>query len=68
MLVRISPGDGTLTFDQLASLSDPTQVAYDGKQLLIVAASGWAHIEKEPTRTSGATILSLPLTADCKVQ
>jgi hypothetical protein len=68
MLVGISPGESTLTVDELANLSDPTQIAYDGKQLLIVSGSGWADIEKEPTRTSGATILALPLTADCRVQ
>jgi hypothetical protein len=68
MLVSISPSETTLTFDQLASLSDPTQVAYDGKQLLIVSGSGWADIEKDPARASGATILSVPLTPDCKVQ
>lgn len=68
MLVGISPSDGTLTFDELATLSDPTQVAYDGRQLVIVSGSGWADIEKEPMRTLGATILALPLTADCKVQ
>ena len=68
MLVGISPGESALTFDELANLSDPTQIAYDGKQLLIVSGSGWADIEKEPTRTSGATILAVPLTADCRVQ
>ena len=68
MLVGISPGESALTVDELANLSDPTQIAYDGKQLLIVSGSGWADIEKEPTRTSGATILAVPLTADCRVQ
>jgi hypothetical protein len=68
LLVGISPGSGTLTFDQLATLSDPTQVAYDGKQLLMVTDSGWADIEKQPTRASGANILAVPLTPDCKAQ
>lgn len=68
LLVGISPGNSALTFDQLATLSDPTQVAYDGKQLLIVADSGWADIEKQPTRASGASILAVPVTPDCKVQ
>jgi hypothetical protein len=68
LLVGISPGSGTLTFDQLATLSDPTQVAYDGKQLLMVTDSGWADIEKQPTRASGANILAVPLTSDCKAQ
>lgn len=68
MLVGISPSESTLVFEQLATLSDPTQVASDGKQLLIVSGSGWADIEKEPTRASGATILSVPLTPDCKAQ
>ncbi len=68
LLVSISPGNGSLTFDQIAMLSDPTQIAYDGKQLLIVADSGWADIERQPTRTSGASILAVPLSPDCKAQ
>jgi hypothetical protein len=68
LLVGVSPGSGTLTFEQLATVSDPTQIAYDGKQLLIVADSGWADIKKQPTRTSGANILAVPLTPDCKAQ
>lgn len=68
MLVEITPGEEALTFSELATLSDPTQVAYDGRQLLVVSGSGWADVEKEPTRTSGATIVAVPLTPDCKVQ
>ena len=68
MLVGISPGESALTFDELATLSDPTQVAYDGKQLLIVSGSGWADLEKQPIRTSGATIVRIPLSPGCKAQ
>ena len=68
MLVGIAPGDGALGFEQLATISDPTQVAYDGKQLLIVSGSGWADVEKEPARAAGATIVAVPLTPDCKAQ
>lgn len=68
MLVGIAPGDGALGFEQLATISDPTQVAYDGKQLLIVSGSGWADVEKEPARAAGATIVAIPLTPDCKAQ
>lgn len=67
-LVRISPGENALAFDEVASLPDPTQIAFDGKRLLIVANSGWASIAKEPTRTTGAAILSVPLTPDCEAQ
>lgn len=69
-LAAISPGPTSLTADLplgLASLPDPTQVAYDGKLLLIVADSGWATIDKPDfVRTRGATIVAIPLGADCK--
>ena len=38
-----------------------------GKRLLIVTGSGWADIDKQPARTSGATILAVPLTSACTV-
>jgi DNA-binding beta-propeller fold protein YncE len=68
-LLSIAPGETGLSSDQVASLPDPTQVAYDGKRLLIVADSGWATIEKvDFKRTSGAPIVAIPLGADCKPQ
>ena len=49
------------------TLPDPTQVAYDGKRLLIVADSGWATIDKPAfVRTQGAPIIAIPLSKDCK--
>jgi sugar lactone lactonase YvrE len=49
------------------TLPDPTQVAYDGKRLLIVADSGWATLDKKDfVRTGGAPIVAVPLNADCK--
>jgi hypothetical protein len=69
-LVRIAPADASLTFDQpLAgtSLPDPTQVAFDGRRLLIVADSGWAAIEKADfKRNAGSPIIAVPLSEDCK--
>ena len=48
-------------------LPDPTQVAYDGKRLLIVADSGWATIDQPDfKRTSGTPIVAIPLSEDCK--
>jgi len=48
-------------------LSDPTQIAFDGKRLLIVSDSGWERIGKgETTRRIGAKILAIPLGKDCK--
>ena len=48
-------------------LPDPTQIAFDGKRLLVVADSGWKGAgEPNSTRTTGATILAIPLGADCK--
>jgi hypothetical protein len=49
------------------TLPDPTQVAFDGKRLLVVADSGWATLDKAGfVRTAGATIVAVPLGADCK--
>jgi hypothetical protein len=72
LLVAISPNATGLTFDQPlggTTLPDPTQVAYDGKRLLIVADSGWATIDKPDfVRSSGAPIVAVPLSEDCKPQ
>jgi hypothetical protein len=69
-LVAISPGETALTVELplgSGSLPDPTQIAYDGKRLLIVADSGWATIDKADFRRSaGAAILAVPLSEDCK--
>jgi DNA-binding beta-propeller fold protein YncE len=69
-LVAINPGDTALTADLplgQGSLPDPTQIAYDGKRLLIVADSGWATIDKPDFRRSaGAPIVAVPLSEDCK--
>jgi hypothetical protein len=71
-LLAIRPADTSVNVEKPLGetpLIDPTQIAYDGKRLLIVANSGWADIEKPDfARPSGATILSLPLSADCTVQ
>jgi hypothetical protein len=48
-------------------LPDPTQIAYDGARLLIVADSGWATLDKpEFKRTSGAPVVAVPLGPDCR--
>jgi hypothetical protein len=47
-------------------LPDPTQIAFDGDRLLIVADSGWATLDKPERRSSGAPIVAVPLTGDCK--
>jgi hypothetical protein len=48
-------------------LPDPTQIAFDGKRLLVVADSGWKGVgEPGSTRKTGATIVAIPLGADCK--
>jgi DNA-binding beta-propeller fold protein YncE len=72
-LVAMEPRTGQLTVNQPlgedGTLNDPTQLAYDGKRLLIVEESGWATLEKAPgPRSTGARILAIPLGADCKPQ
>lgn len=48
-------------------LPDPTQIAFDGTRLLIVADSGWATIDKRGSpRGSGTPIIAVPLASDCK--
>lgn len=49
------------------TLPDPTQIAYDGKRLLIVADSGWATIDKpDVPRAAGTPIVAVPLSRDCQ--
>jgi sugar lactone lactonase YvrE len=69
-LVSFTLGKDQLTLDEPVpglSLPDPTQIAYDGKRLLVVADSGWATIDKPDfKRTSGNPILAISLSDDCK--
>ena len=68
-LVAFTPAGAHLGVDQPigGALPDPTQIAYDGKRLLIVADSGWASLDKPGfVRTSGASIVAIPLGADCR--
>jgi DNA-binding beta-propeller fold protein YncE len=69
-LVAISPSETALTYTKPLGddgLSDPTQIAYDGKRLLIVEGSGWETLEKSPsTGASGARIVAVPLGDDCE--
>jgi DNA-binding beta-propeller fold protein YncE len=69
-LLSITLGDKGLTFDQPLGevpLPDPTQIAFDGKRLLIVADSGWATLDKADfVRTQGTPIVAIPLSQDCK--
>lgn len=67
-LFRMRPGgvERTELGDGL-TLTDPTQIAFDGKRLLLVSDSGWERIGKgETTRSKGAEILAIPLGKDCK--
>ena len=71
-LLAISATSQGVHFDQPldeASFPDPTQIALDGKRLLIVADSGWANIEKPGyVRIKGAPIVAVPLTRNCEVR
>jgi hypothetical protein len=49
------------------TLPDPTQIAYDGKRLLIVANAGWEAAGKPLTAPRApAPIVAIPLSTDCK--
>ena len=68
-LLSISVDAKGVRFDQPlgdTNLPDPTQLALDGKRLLIVADSGWAQLGKP--RSSGAPIVALPLSPGCRVK
>lgn len=57
---------GNLYVGNMVGLADPTQIAFDGKRLLVVADSGWELAGKGTPRTEGAPILAIPLGPDCK--
>ncbi len=71
-LLSFTTDGRTLQFkDPLPNLKlpDPTQLAYDGKRLLIVADSGWASVDKQDVpRSSGTPIVVVPLSSDCQPQ
>lgn len=68
-LLTITMRPGGITYGELIegiNLPDPTQLAFDGKRLLVVANSGWESAMKGTPRTEGAPILAIPLGKDCK--
>ena len=69
LLLSITMTATGIKFDQPlgeTTLPDPTQIAYDGKRLLIVADSGWATIDKPAfVRTQGTPVLAIPLSQAC---
>ncbi|MCL6740031.1 hypothetical protein LZ518_02635 [Sphingomonas sp. RB56-2] len=67
LTIRMRPGG--IEYGELVEnlkLPDPTQLAFDGKRLLVVPDSGWELALKGEIRTKGAPILSIPLSKDCK--
>ena len=70
LLLSITRTTTGLNFDQPlgeVTLPDPTQIAFDGKRLLVVADSGWASLDKPDfKRTAGAPVIAIPLGEDCK--
>ena len=68
MSIRVHPG-GVQTTDMLSGrpLADPTQIAFDGKRLLVVANAGWeAAAKPDGRRTSGAPIIAIALPNGCR--
>jgi len=68
LTIRRTPGGndyGELIAD--LALPDPTQIAFDGKRLLIVADAGWATLDKPGfVRTEGTPIIAIPLSRACR--
>jgi hypothetical protein len=51
------------------ALPDPTQVAFDGRRLLLVADAGWEQAGRPGlARAAGAPILAIPLTGNCEAR
>ena len=70
-LLTIKMRPGGIEYGELIEnlkLPDPTQVAFDGKRLLVVPDSGWELALKGEIRTKGAPIHSIPLDRNCKPQ
>jgi sugar lactone lactonase YvrE len=69
-LISFTTDGKTIAIDEPVpdiKLPDPTQIAYDGERLLIVADSGWASVDKpDVPRSSGTPIVAVPLGADCR--
>ena len=69
-LLTIRMREGGIEYGELVedmALPDPTQIAFDGKRLLVVSNAGWEAAMKGGTpRAEGAPILSVPLGPDCK--
>jgi hypothetical protein len=65
--IRLRPGG--IQRDELIdglTLTDPTQIAFDGKRVLVVSDSGWERIGKgETARSKGAQILAIPMAKNC---
>jgi hypothetical protein len=48
------------------ALTDPTQIAFDGRRLLVVSNSGWEAAGRTgPTRSEGARVIEIPLPDGC---
>ena len=65
--IRLRPGG--IQRDELVAgltLTDPTQIAVDGKRVLVVSDAGWERIAKGEIRRTGAQILALPVSRDCQ--
>ncbi len=69
-LLTIRMREGGVEYGELVedlTFPDPTQIAFDGKRLLIVANAGWeAALKSDAPRTEGAPIVAIPLGPDCK--
>ena len=63
-LIELSVSGPSLAYSEISDgslLPDPTQVTFHQGDLYVVGDSGWATIDKEVSRTSGATIVRIPI-------
>jgi DNA-binding beta-propeller fold protein YncE len=68
-LLSLKLGESSIEYGELIddlSLPDPTQVAFDGKRVLVVANAGWELAGKGQQRNEGTPILAIPVDQDCR--
>jgi hypothetical protein len=63
-LLEFAIDEDTISFTEIGDgglLPDPTQVTFHKGSLYVVGDSGWATVDKQAVRASGATIVRIPL-------
>ena len=69
-VLKIKVGADAIRYDELVAgvtFPDPTQIAFDGKRILLVSNAGWEAASKPGgIRSAGAPIVAIPLPDGCR--